>query len=316
MKVLVTGGAGYIGSVTADVLLRAGHGVTVLDNLSRGRRDAVPADAAFEEADLLDFPRTREIFARRRPDAVLHFAGHSEVEESLKQPWLYLGENVTAGLHALRATAEHGVRRFVLSSTANLLDARTAAPLDETAAVAPASPYGESKWILERALAWAGRIHGIRGTSLRYFNAAGATAERGEDRGRETRLIPLLLQVAAGRRASISVFGTDYDTPDGSCVRDFVHVSDLADAHLLALDAGGPLYHVGNGRGFSVKEVVEAARRTTGRAIPAVDAPRRPGDPPRLVADATKIRRELGWAPKIPELDRIVESAWRWMRSR
>jgi UDP-glucose 4-epimerase len=314
MNILVTGGAGYIGAITSDVLLRAGHQVTVLDNLSRGHRAAVPREAAFENVELLDLEAARQVIARHRPQAVLHFAAHSQVGESMRDPWKYLGENVTAGLNAMRASVEAGVRRFILSSTANLFDAPERIPIDETAAVRPGSPYGESKFILERALGWLEKTHGLKSTALRYFNAAGATEERGGDHEPETHLIPLVLRVAQGRLREISVFGHDWDTPDGTCVRDYIHVSDLADAHLLALEAGSRAYNLGNGRGYSVKEVVEAARRVTGHPIPTVDAPRRPGDVPALVADSSKIRRELGWVPRITDIEEIIASAWHWMQ--
>ncbi len=315
MKVLVTGGAGYIGSVAAESLLRAGHAVAVLDNLCHGHRAAVPDQAEFLPVDLLDAASVRSAVERIRPDAVMHFAGHIQVGESMEKPFKYLGENTAAGLHLLEAAVESGVRRFILSSTANLFDRPERVPIDESAALIPGSPYGESKLYLERVLSWLDRTRGLRYASLRYFNAAGATEERGEDHDPETHLIPLVLQVAQGRREKISVFGTDYDTPDGTCIRDYIHVSDLADAHVLALgalDRGSRTYNLGNGNGFSVLEVIETARRVTGHEIPMIKSPRRDGDVARLVADSTRIRRELGWAPRIPELHRIVESAWRW----
>lgn len=314
MNLLVTGGAGYIGSVTVDALIRTGHRVTVLDNLSNGHRFAVHRDAVLEEVDLLDFDATRGVFSRHRPEAVLHFAAHSQVGESMRKPWKYLGENVTAGLNAARAAAEYGVKRFILSSTANIFGSAGDGPIDEASEIRPGSPYGESKRYLELALGWFEKTHGMRSVCLRYFNAAGATEERGEDHDPETHLIPLILRVAQGRHQELKIFGRDYDTPDGTCIRDYIHVSDLAEAHRLALEADGSVaYNLGNGRGFSVLEVIEAARRVTGCPIPAIDAPRRPGDPPVLVADSSKIRRELGWAPRVAGIEEIIESAWRWM---
>jgi UDP-glucose 4-epimerase len=315
MKVLVTGGAGYIGSVTSEVLLRAGHEVIVLDNLVQGHRAAVPAAAAFVHGDLADLDQVRSAFARHAPEAVMHFASHTQVGESMERPFKYLGENVTAGLHLFQAAVDAGVKRFILSSTANLFDRPKRVPIDESADLIPGSPYGEAKLYLERVLAWLEQTHGIRYAALRYFNAAGATEERGEDHSPEAHLIPLVLQVALGKRDRILVFGDDYDTPDGTCIRDYVHVGDLADAHLLALaalDEGSRTYNLGNGSGFSVNEVIEAARRITGHPIPVTVVARRPGDVARLVADSTKIQRELGWRPRLPELDRIIDSAWRW----
>lgn len=320
MRVLVAGGAGYIGSVTSEVLLQAGHEVVVFDSLVQGHRAAVPAAAAFVHGDLADLDAVRSAFAQHRPDAVMHFASHTQVGESMEQPFKYLGENVTTGLHLFQAAVEAGVTRILLSSTANLFDRPARVPIDEAAELIPGSPYGEAKLYLERVLAWLERTHGVRYAALRYFNAAGATEERGEDHSPEAHLIPLVLGVALGQRDRILVFGDDYDTPDGTCVRDYVHVSDLADAHLLALaaltglDARSRIYNLGNGSGFSVKEVIEAARRITGHPIPATVVPRRPGDVARLVADSTKIQRELGWKPRVPELDRIIDSAWRWHR--
>ena len=317
MRVLVTGGAGYIGSVTSEILLRAGHEVAVLDNLVHGHRDAVPAGAQFLQADLGDLAAVRSAFSSCRPDAVMHFAGHIQVGESMRDPFKYLRDNAVGGLHLFQAAVEAGVRRVILSSTANLFDKPVRVPIDESAALVPGSPYGESKLYLERVLAWLETTHGLRSASLRYFNAAGATEERGEDHDPETHLIPLVLQVALGRRDHISIFGKDYDTPDGTCIRDYIHVSDLADAHLLALerlDRGSRTYNLGNGKGFSVLEVIEVARKITQHPIPTLLAPRREGDVARLVADSTRIREELGWTPRIPDLERIVESAWRWLQ--
>ena len=317
MKVLVSGGAGYIGGVTSEILLRAGHQVAVVDNLVHGHREAVPAQARFIQADLGDLAAVRAAVSAFRPDTVMHFAGHIQVGESMRDPFKYLRDNAVGGLHLFQAAVEAGVRRAILSSTANLFDKPARVPIDESAALIPGSPYGESKLYLERVLAWLETTHGLRSASLRYFNAAGATEERGEDHDPETHLIPLVLQVALGRREHISIFGKDYDTPDGTCIRDYIHVSDLADAHVLALgglDRGSRTYNLGNGKGFSVLEVVEVARKITGHPIPTVLAPRREGDVARLVADSAKIRQELGWTPRIPELERIVESAWRWLQ--
>jgi UDP-glucose 4-epimerase len=317
MKVLVTGGAGYIGSVTAEVLLRFGYDVAAVDSLVHGHRAAVPAGAEFFQADLEDRAALRDLFARVRPEAVMHFAGYIQVGESMTKPFKYLGQNTIAGLHLLEAALEAGVRKVILSSTANLFDRPERVPIDEESVVRPGSPYGESKLYLERVLAWLDITHGMKSACLRYFNAAGATAERGEDHDPETHLIPLVLQAAMGKRPNISVFGDDYDTPDGTCIRDYIHVSDLAEAHVLALralDQGSRTYNLGNGNGFSVLDVIRVAREITGREVPVVRAPRRPGDVPRLLADSTRIRRELGWTPSVPDLPRIVESAWRWHR--
>jgi UDP-glucose 4-epimerase len=317
MRVLVTGGAGYIGSVTSEILLRAGHQVIVFDSLESGHPEAVPTACTFVRGDLTDRSALGNAFLQHRPDAVMHFAGRIQVGESMKKPFRYLGGNVVAGLNLLEAAVEQGVRKFILSSTANLFDRPERIPIDETAAIVPGSPYGESKFFLERTLYWLEQTHGLCSASLRYFNAAGATEERGEDHHPETHLIPLVLQVAQGRRENIAIFGTDYDTPDGTCIRDYIHVRDLAAAHLLALqalDRGVHTYNLGNGAGFSVKEIIQSARRITGHPIPAVLGPRRAGDVPRLVADSTKIRKELGWNPEIPEVDGIIESAWRWMK--
>jgi UDP-glucose 4-epimerase len=317
MRVLVTGGAGYIGSVASDVLVRSGHSVCVFDDLSKGHRAAVPENAEFSQGDLRNLSQIRAAFARFRPEAVLHFAGFIQVGESTKDPMKYLGDNVEMGLNLMRAMVESGVRRCILSSTANLFDKPRKIPIDETSVLDPGSPYGESKLYLERVLAWLDRTHGVRSASLRYFNAAGATETRGEDHDPETHLIPLALQVAQGRRPGLSVFGDDYDTPDGTCIRDYIHVSDLAEAHvlaLLALDRGTRTYNLGNGAGFSVKQVIDVAERVTGRRIPVTIAARRDGDVARLIADSSRIQKELGWKPRIPELERIIETAWSWLQ--
>jgi UDP-glucose 4-epimerase len=318
MHILVTGGAGYIGSVVTEELIRQGEQVTVYDNLSQGHRAAVHPQAEFIQGDLAHARAVSDLFAHHSFDAVMHFASYTLVGESMERPLQYVGDNVVNGLNLFQAMIDRGVRRFILSSTANLFDQPARIPIDEREQIVPGSPYGESKFILERALYWLDRIHGLRYAALRYFNAAGATTERGEDHTPETHLIPLVLQVALGQRDQIQVFGSDYPTRDGTCVRDYIHVLDLAQAHILALhalDQGSRTYNLGNGRGYTVREVIEAAREVTGHPIPAADGPRRPGDPPELVASSTKIREELGWQPRFPELRDIVHSAWNWHRA-
>jgi UDP-glucose 4-epimerase len=318
MRILITGGAGYIGSVVAAELLAAGHEVVVFDNLSMGHRAAVPASAVFVEGDLADRAAIDRVFGDHSIDGVMHFASHTLVGESMHKPFLYLGRNIVNGLNLLESMAEHGVKRFILSSTANLFDRPRRMPIDEAEDLVPGSPYGESKNILERMLAWLDRTIGLRYAALRYFNAAGCTPERGEDHAPETHLIPLVLSVALGQREKVTIFGDDYPTPDGTCVRDYIHIVDLAQAHILALeslDRGSAVYNLGNGEGFSVKQVIETARNITGHAIPAVVGPRRDGDPATLVASSEKIRRELGWKPRYSSLREIVESAWQWHRS-
>ena len=315
MKVLVTGGAGYIGSVTSEVLLSRGHDVVVFDNLSQGHRAAVPAAAEWVEGDLSSSQEIREAIGQHRPDAVMHFAARSLVGESMDKPFVYLRDNVVNGLNLLDACVAGGVERFILSSTANLFGTPASAMIDEQAPIAPGSPYGESKWALERALGWLSQTKNLRFASLRYFNAAGASDERGEHHTPETHLIPLVLQVAAGRRQHITIFGDDYDTPDGTCIRDYIHVLDLAEAHILALhalDQGNRVYNLGNGEGFSVRQVIETARAVTGASIREQMGPRRGGDPARLVASSDRIRDELGWVPRFPDLEQIIDSAWRW----
>jgi UDP-glucose 4-epimerase len=318
MRILVTGGAGYIGSVIAEELIREGDHVTVLDNLYQGHRTAVHPQAEFVLADLADAGAVNDLFAQQNFDAVMHFASNTLVGESVQDPLKYVGDNVVNGITLLRTMIEYGVHRFILSSTANLFDQPEELPITEEEQIIPGSPYGESKFILERMLHWLDRIHGLRYAALRYFNAAGATAERGEDHSPETHLIPLVLQVALGQREQIQVYGNDYPTRDGTCVRDYIHVSDLAQAHILALralDEGSRTYNLGNGQGYTVREVIETARQVTGHPIPAVDGPRRPGDPPELVASSDKIRRDLSWQPRFPDLHDIVQSAWNWHRS-
>ena len=315
MKILVTGGAGYIGSIVVEQLIARGEQVVVFDNLYQGHRGAVHPAAAFVQGDLADRAALDAVMAEHHPESIMHFASHTLVGESMQNPFLYIGDNVTNGLNLLQAAVQHDVRRFILSSTANLFDQPEHMPIAETERIVPGSPYGESKFILERLLHWMDRIYGLRFAALRYFNACGASAERGEDHHPELHLIPIILEVARGKREKVTIFGDDYPTPDGTCVRDYVHVLDLAQAHILALyalDRGSRTYNLGNGTGFSVKEVVETVRQVTGRPIPVEIGPRRPGDPAVLVASSEAIRRDLGWNPQHTRIDSIVESAWRW----
>ena len=316
MKVLVTGGAGYIGSVTVEELVKAGKKVMVLDNLSLGHRAAVHPEAEFVQADLCNIEEIRAAFAAFKPDAIMHFAAKSLVGESMQDPFLYLGDNVTNALNLLKCVAEFEVPRFILSSTANLFDDPDRIPISEDEKIIPGSPYGESKYIIERYLHWMARVYPFFNfAALRYFNAAGATEERGEDHTPELHLIPLVLQVAMGKRENIKIFGDDYETKDGTCIRDYIHVVDLAQAHILALDAihsQNRIYNLGNGQGYSVKEVIETARKITGHSIPAEVTPRRPGDPATLIAASYKIANELQWKPRYPALEQIIESAWKW----
>ena len=319
MKILVTGGAGYIGSTVVAELVAAGDQVVVLDDLSQGHRAAVHPGAAFVQGDLADRALVADTLAAHAPEAIMHFASRTLVGESMQQPLRYLRDNVVNGLNLLEAALDAGIRRFILSSTANLFGLPDEVPIGDGAAVRPGSPYGESKFMLERVLHWLDALYGLRYASLRYFNACGAASpDLGEDHAPETHLIPVVLQVALGQRERVTIFGDDYDTPDGTCIRDYIHVLDLAQAHILALralDGGSRTYNLGNGRGFSVREVLEAARRVTGHPIPAEVGPRRPGDPAVLVAASDRIRDELGWRPRFGDLDEIVDSAWAWHRA-
>jgi len=318
VRIFLTGGAGYIGSAAAAELLVAGHDVTVYDSLVTGHRNAVPPEARFIQADLADGQALQAELAGGHYEAVLHFAAFIEAGESMADPGKYFRNNLALSLDLLEACHRAGVPRFVLSSTAAVY--RTSdEPLTEDSPLGPANVYGQTKLMIEQALDWYHRIHGLHYAALRYFNAAGASAGRGEAHHSESHLIPLVLQVALGLRPEAHVFGDDYPTPDGTCIRDYIHVADLVAAHLLALDAldGRPrqIYNLGNGAGYSVRQVIDAARRVTGHPIPASIDPRRPGDPPRLVASSEKIRRELGWRPQHPSLDDILGSAWEWHRT-
>ena len=318
LRILVTGGAGFVGSHVALALMRRGDQVTVLDDLSQGHRAAVPPGAGLAVIHLGDTDAVNRLLAEQGPwHAVMHFAALSLVGESMTDPCRYLLANAGQGIALIEACLRHGVRRFVLSSTANLYGDPDQVPIPETAPVRPSSPYGESKWMLERALAWAARAHGLRYASLRYFNAAGCDPDGalGEDHDPETHLIPLAIDAALGRRPPLTVFGQDYPTPDGTAVRDYVHVADLASAHLLALerlDQGDVIYNLGNGTGHSVLDVVRAVERVSGRPVPLRVGARRAGDPAVLVASAALIRDELGWTPRIPDLGEIARTAYEW----
>lgn len=316
LNVLVTGGAGYIGSVVSNELLQAGHRVTVFDNLSHGYAEAVPKKAELVVADLADDAAVERVLSENRFDAVMHFAAFIEAGESMQVPGKFFENNTANALKLLNAMTKHGVKRFVFSSTAALFGDPKRTPIEENDELNPTNAYGESKLLVERMLQWLHRIHGLRYASLRYFNAAGATDERGECHQPESHLIPLVLQAAEGTRKNISIFGTDYPTDDGTCVRDYIHILDLASAHVLALEALSErdklIYNLGNGKGYSVRQVIEAAQRVTGKKIEVVEAPRRAGDPAILVASSEKIKKELGWAPTYGDLEQIIQSAWDW----
>ncbi len=317
MSVLVAGGAGYIGSVTAKLLAESGREVIIYDNLSRGHRQAVSDGCVFVEGQLGDEQLLQKTFKDYRVKSVMHFAAHSQVPESMRKPEIYFDNNVAVGLKILEAMRAQDVPQIIFSSTCAVFGAPRSLPITEEFPQNPVNPYGESKLMFERMLKWYAEIHGMNCTVLRYFNACGAYRDLGEDHDPETHLIPLVLEVALGKRKEISIMGTDYPTRDGSCVRDYIHIKDLAQAHMLALEKGAEgyaHYNLGNGLGYTVREVVESARRVTGREIPAVEAPRREGDPPELVGSSEKIGAELGFKAEYPEIDRIVESAWAWSR--
>ncbi len=316
MTILVTGGAGYIGSVTVERLIARGYTVVVLDSLVTGHRAAVHPEATFVEGDIGNSAEVKALLEAHGVDAVMHFSASSLVGESMEAPLKYFHNNTAKTLALLTAMLEAGVKRFILSSTAALFGTPERLPIPDDAPVKPESVYGESKHLIERMLHWLSRTAGLGYVTLRYFNAAGASHRFGEDHDPETHLIPLTLQVVLGKRESIGIFGDDYPTPDGTAIRDYIHVLDLADAHILALEALEPgearAYNLGNGQGFSVKEVIDVCRQVTDHPIPSKVLPRRAGDPPALVADSTRIKRELGWQPQYPDLERIVASAWQW----
>lgn len=330
MKILVTGGAGYIGGTVAGLLAERGHQATVFDNLSHGRRDLLPPDVAFVQGELADRAHLENVFEEATKsgqpfDGVLHFAALIEAGESMVKPEIYFRNNTASTLSLLEAMLAKGPKKLVFSSTAAVYGEPEVVPISEEARLQPTNTYGESKLLVEHMLRWFNRIHGFRYASLRYFNVAGAPegpngVTRGEAHEPESHLIPLILDVAIGKRPSIRIYGDDYPTADGTCIRDYIHVSDLADAHLLALDAlekqDRLIFNLGNGKGFSVREVIESARRVTGHPIPAEVHPRRPGDPAVLVASSDKAIRDLGWKPRYAQLDDILRTAWAWHQKR
>jgi UDP-glucose 4-epimerase len=316
VKILVTGGAGFIGSVVTEQLAVEGHEVVVLDSLKYGFAAAVTPPARLIRGDILDEPLLAGLFRQERFDAVAHLAAEAFIDDSVRDPGLFYRTNVCGGLHLLDAMIRAGVRRLIFSSTAAVYGEPETVPIPEDARAIPCNAYGESKLAFERILAWYRTAHGLRYVSFRYFNACGATERCGESRKRETHLIPIALAAAAGERDGLDLFGTDYDTPDGTCVRDYVHVADIARAHLLALEAVDRIeptaFNLGNGVGYSNRQVIDAVREVTGRPFAVRAAARRPGDPDRLVADSTRAGRELAWRPAMPQLYSMVETAWRW----
>ena len=318
-QVLVTGGAGYIGSHVVDLLIRQGFDVVVLDALWKGHPEAIHPQAELVVGDCGDRALCTDLFSRFSFEAVLHFAAFIEAGESMKEPHRFFANNTASTINLLESMVNSGVKKFIFSSTAATYGAPNYCPIDEIHPKAPTNAYGFSKLLVEQVLNWLHDLVGLRFACLRYFNASGCSVNLGEDHCPETHLIPLLLDVAAGKREHISVYGTDYPTPDGTCIRDYVHVEDLASAHLLALGALSEHatlhYNLGNEKGFSVREVIESVRRVTGHEIPVIYGDRRPGDPAVLVASSSKIKNELGWTPKYPGLDSIVQSAWTWRQA-
>lgn len=318
MNILVTGGAGYIGSATAEALLKAGHSVTVYDSLVTGHRQAVPEGAHFIQASLEDSLTLTKTLVDGKFDAIMHFAAFIEAGESMKDPRRFYQNNLINSLDLIQSAVEAGVKRFLLSSTAAVYKSSDE-PLNEDSPLGPTNVYGHTKLVIEQTLDWYRQIHGLHIAALRYFNACGALPGHGEAHQPESHLIPRVLSVPLGKLASININGTDYPTPDGTCIRDYIHIADLVSAHLLTLEALGEqdrlVYNLGNGSGYSVREVIETARAVTGHPIPATESPRRPGDPARLVASSEKIRRELGWVPGHSDSKEILESAWEWHKS-
>jgi UDP-glucose 4-epimerase len=320
MKILVTGGAGYIGGTVARILMGGGHAVTIYDNLCHSKRSAVPEGAEFIEGQLANRALLEKTLESGPFDGVMHFAALIEAGESMQRPEIYFRNNTAGTLSLLEAMLATGHNKLVFSSTAACYGEPDRTPILEDAKLEPTNAYGESKLLVEHILRWFNHVHGFRYASLRYFNVAGAIEGYGEAHEPESHLIPLILDVALGRRQNIKIFGQDYPTPDGTCIRDYIHVQDLADAHLLALGAlekkDRVIYNIGNGQGFTVREVIDSVRRVTGKPIPVEECPRRPGDPAILVAGSEKIKQELGWRPRFADLDAIIASAWEWHHKR
>jgi UDP-glucose 4-epimerase len=313
MNVFVTGGAGYIGSISVEELINAGHQVTVFDNLTEGHGSAVDGRARFIQGDLSDQELITRSVCDAKAEAVMHFAANALVGESMTNPGKYFGNNVGNGVKLLEACVTAGVRKFVFSSTCATYGPPDRVPMTEDLPQRPINPYGESKLMFEKVLQWYQQLRGLEFVALRYFNAAGATEQFGEDHRCETHLIPNVLKVALGQKANCEIFGTDYPTADGTCIRDYIHIVDLAQAHILALTPGKQgFYNLGNGDGYSVRDVLKMCEKVTAKRIPAVEKSRRPGDPPKLVASAEKAKRELGWKPSLAGLEDIITSAWRW----
>lgn len=313
MKIFVTGGAGYIGSICVEEMLNRGNEVAVLDNLTEGHRAAVDPRAVFYHADLGDREAVTLAVREFAPEAAMHFAANALVGESMTNPSKYFRNNVANGVNLLDALVANDVKKLVFSSTCATFGVPERMPIDETLPQQPINPYGESKLMFEKILRWYDEIHGLRFTALRYFNAAGASAKFGEDHRVETHLVPNVLKVALGQKDAVDIYGTDYETPDGTCIRDYIHILDLADAHIRALGrAESGFFNLGTGGGTSVREVIDCCRAVTGREITVREMPRRAGDPPRLVAASAKIRAALGWEPKFQNIEAIVRSAWIW----
>jgi len=313
MNVLVTGGAGYIGSICVEELINGGHQVTVLDNLSEGHRSAVDPRARFIEGNLGNGELVGRVLQESKAEAIIHFAAHALVGESMQNPGKYFRNNVALGLELLESAVKNGVKKFVFSSTCATYGPPDRVPMTEDLPQRPINPYGESKLMFEKMLQWYRQIHGLEFVAFRYFNAAGASKKYGEHHRIETHLIPNVLKVPLGQATQCEIFGTDYPTPDGTCIRDYIHIIDLAQAHILAMQPGKHgFYNLGNGEGYSVREVIRMCEKVSGKPIPASEKPPRPGDPPRLIASSEKIKQELGWQPKFQSLDHIIESAWKW----